>query len=553
MSLTSLWPQPRAASLLLTATLGMMLLAAAETASAQITPVCDRTVQVRDEIVRRARVSDCGAVTEAHLEAIRGLDLSDAGIATLKVGDFSGLTAMESLNLAGTALTTLEPGTFDGLNKLTQLDLGYNDALTTLEPGTFDGLNSLTQLDLGYNDALTTLEPSTFDGLNSLKELILSHTALTTLEPSTFDGLNSLTWLFLFYNDALTVLEPGTFDGLNSLTWLSLNDNALTVLEPGTFDGLNSLESLNLARNALTTLEPGTFDGLNSLKGLSLASNDLTTLEPGTFDGLNALTSLNLSVNDLTTLEPGTFDGLNSLKGLSLADNYLTTLEPGIFDGLNALTSLELQYNRVRLPITISLERIGGDRFQAKAHTGAPFAVVLPVQITNGSLLGEASHITIPTGRRTSDTLTVAHTAGTSDAITVDIGPLPKLPPDHNGYTLVKSADLPLHLSGVATSVEVTTLAIPATSGLDPNFPNPFNASTQIAYRLATPGPVQLEIYNVLGQPVRTLVNQFQPAGFYQVRWDARDQRGAPLAAGVYLTRLRYPDGAQTRRLLYLK
>ena len=40
---------------------------------------------------------------------------------------------------------------------------------------------------------------------------------------------------------------------------------------------------------------------------------------------------------------------------------------------------------------------------------------------------------------------------------------------------------------------------------------------------------------------------------FHQVPWDARDQRGAPLAAGVYLTRLRHPDGAQTRRLLYLK
>ena len=102
-------------------------------------------------------------------------------------------------------------------------------------------------------------------------------------------------------------------------------------------------------------------------------------------------------------------------------------------------------------------------------------------------------------------------------------------------------------------STPSTTPAIPTTSGLNPNFPNPFNASTQIAYRLANPGLVRLEIYNVLGQPVRTLVNQFQPAGFYQVFWDARDQRGTAVATGVYLTRLSHPDGAQTRRLLYLK
>ena len=89
--------------------------------------------------------------------------------------------------------------------------------------------------------------------------------------------------------------------------------------------------------------------------------------------------------------------------------------------------------------------------------------------------------------------------------------------------------------------------------GLAPNFPNPFNSSTRIAYRLASPGPVRLEVYNTLGQPVRTLVDEFQPAGRYQVHWDARDQRGAAVAAGVYLTRLVYPGGVETRRVLYLK
>ena len=96
---------------------------------------------------------------------------------------------------------------------------------------------------------------------------------------------------------------------------------------------------------------------------------------------------------------------------------------------------------------------------------------------------------------------------------------------------------------------EVTSVA----SGLYPNVPNPFNASTQITYRLVAPGPVRLEIYNVLGQLVHTLVDEFQAAGSYQVHWDARDQWGVPVAAGVYLSRLRYPGGVQTRRLLLLK
>ena len=116
------------------------------------------------------------------------------------------------------------------------------------------------------------------------------------------------------------------------------------------------------------------------------------------------------------------------------------------------------------------------------------------------------------------------------------------------------SSDITLYIPHpTSVSAPGITPAEPTTSGLDLNFPNPFNASTQIAYRLATPGPVRLTIYNTLGNPVRTLVDQFHAAGLYQVSWDARDQRGMKVAAGVYFTGLHYPGGEQTRRLLLLK
>ena len=103
------------------------------------------------------------------------------------------------------------------------------------------------------------------------------------------------------------------------------------------------------------------------------------------------------------------------------------------------------------------------------------------------------------------------------------------------------------------TAAKVVAPQEPAVSQLHPNAPNPFNASTRIAYRLADSGPVRLEIYNILGQPVRTLVDQTQTAGAYQVTWDSRDRRGAAVAAGIYLTRLTFPGGEQTRRLVLLK
>lgn len=98
--------------------------------------------------------------------------------------------------------------------------------------------------------------------------------------------------------------------------------------------------------------------------------------------------------------------------------------------------------------------------------------------------------------------------------------------------------------------------AKPATSiegGLSPGSPNPFNSSTILAYRLENPGPVRLVIYNVLGQPVRTLVDVVHGAGTHRIAWDARNEMGALLSTGIYFARLSYPGGVQTQRLLFLK
>ncbi len=100
---------------------------------------------------------------------------------------------------------------------------------------------------------------------------------------------------------------------------------------------------------------------------------------------------------------------------------------------------------------------------------------------------------------------------------------------------------------------EAAKATLPVASGLEPNYPNPFNSSTQIPYRVSTPGPVRLVIYNVLGQPVRTLVDEIQAAGAYQVPWDGRDHRGARVANGIYLYRLQAGSISQVRKMLVLE
>jgi hypothetical protein len=88
---------------------------------------------------------------------------------------------------------------------------------------------------------------------------------------------------------------------------------------------------------------------------------------------------------------------------------------------------------------------------------------------------------------------------------------------------------------------------------LHPNFPNPFNPQTQIRFDIAEAGYYELSIYNVLGQEVRGLVRDSLSPGVYRIAWDARDDFGQPVGAGVYLYRLVSGHDAVTRKMLLLK
>ena len=94
---------------------------------------------------------------------------------------------------------------------------------------------------------------------------------------------------------------------------------------------------------------------------------------------------------------------------------------------------------------------------------------------------------------------------------------------------------------------------MPQAFALEANYPNPFNPSTTIGYQLPMATEVRLEIYNLMGQPVRTLVQTVEPAGYHQVEWNGLDNEGMPAAAGLYLYRIQAGEFAQARKLLLVK
>ena len=94
--------------------------------------------------------------------------------------------------------------------------------------------------------------------------------------------------------------------------------------------------------------------------------------------------------------------------------------------------------------------------------------------------------------------------------------------------------------------------ALPQEFALGHNYPNPFNPSTVIPYQLPTAGHVRLDVFNVLGQHVATLVDAERQAGFHAAKWNAADQAGQAMAAGVYIYRLTAGGQQQVQRMVLI-
>jgi len=97
------------------------------------------------------------------------------------------------------------------------------------------------------------------------------------------------------------------------------------------------------------------------------------------------------------------------------------------------------------------------------------------------------------------------------------------------------------------------TTVLPSSVVLHANVPNPFNPSTTIRFELPRESVGRLEVFDVLGQQVKTLVGETRSAGTHQVVWNGRDASGMRVGNGVYFYRLETGGYTQMRRMLLLK
>lgn len=99
----------------------------------------------------------------------------------------------------------------------------------------------------------------------------------------------------------------------------------------------------------------------------------------------------------------------------------------------------------------------------------------------------------------------------------------------------------------------VIDIPVPKELLLTQNYPNPFNPSTKIRFELPKREKVELNIYNMLGQHVATLVNGVKDAGYYEVTWDGKNKAGVSVATGIYLYRIQAKSKSFTKRMVKIK
>ena len=129
---------------------------------------------------------------------------------------------------------------------------------------------------------------------------------------------------------------------------------------------------------------------------------------------------------------------------------------------------------------------------------------------------------------------------------------------DHDSYNIFNSACGRKALFGYGDCDQLDFLNVMDFEVLDnykliKNYPNPFNPVTTLRYDLPENSRINITIYDMLGRQVKNLINQTQDAGYRSVHWNATDDYGNPVSAGIYLYQIQASEFVQTKKLVLLK
>ncbi len=411
----------------------------------------------------------------------------------------------------------------------------------------------------------------TFSVPNGAGIVACSSATGNTIGGSTIGERNLISgnWGDIFpYGSGLMLLDPGTtgnavlgnFIGTDTSGARSVPNREAGVLIGqgasnnyigGSLPGEGNVISGNGFGTLLPTLGRGIHVFGTGTVGNRIAGNRIGT----TADGTAALRNYGHGIAVLAGAENTVIGGTdvtsenriarNSYHGIYIADRTtrFTTIRFNVI-GPNDSTSIVIADSAQESIAPPQL--IAATIASVSGHSAPPGGTVDFYATSSGVLKAGASAVRYVAGA-------VADHLGNFSASVIDVHPgdsLTAIATDVRGNS--SALAVPVAVAELTDVADVETLA-PASFALFQNFPNPFNPSTTIRYTLPHASPVELEIVNVLGQRVRTLVRTYQPAGEYSIEWDGSNDDGEQVAGGVYLYRLSSDQKTVTRKMLLLK
>ena len=124
---------------------------------------------------------------------------------------------------------------------------------------------------------------------------------------------------------------------------------------------------------------------------------------------------------------------------------------------------------------------------------------------------------------------------------------------DGNEEYLLDSENLVFKQQGTEFITFSINELVPDKFILHDNYPNPFNPTTSLNYDISQSGHISLVVYNLLGEPIRTLVSNYQDSGSYTVTWDSKNDQEARVPSGIYFFKLETGSFSQINKAVLLK
>ncbi len=127
------------------------------------------------------------------------------------------------------------------------------------------------------------------------------------------------------------------------------------------------------------------------------------------------------------------------------------------------------------------------------------------------------------------------------------------IPIDNEGEIVMTEAQLSDYYGNLLEVTIDKQGILPSEYSLHQNYPNPFNPNTTIFYELPAPSHVRIEVFNVLGQRVATLLDGREEAGIHSVQWDSRSESGSKVSSGIYFYRITSDDFTAEKKMVLMK